>query len=234
MKDMANSDRNAGEVPSEKDAPLSRKSMKSFRRAAVQGNLVELRRLWRSSDQNRMELLTCRNIFGATTMHSVCRRGRWQTTAVIQFLLNCEVEKESYRCDVDRLVASRNVFQRTPLHDAVGPRGCRIDYSLIERLLQAGADPNAQDKWGNTSLHYLASNSAYHETVLLTLDEHYATLKEAGEWHDWSTGNVIPYVQNVVRLLIEWGASELVKNHKGRTVLDVGMETRRTDSIPPG
>lgn len=50
------------------------------------------------------------------------------------------------------------VLERTPLHSAASPFGELVE--ILEALLKAGADPNAQDGSGETALGHLLSSSA--------------------------------------------------------------------------
>lgn len=83
-------------------------------------------------------------------------------------------------------VRARDADGRTPLHGAIvrGARACDV----ARVLLAAGADPNAPDNFGYTSLHIAALNE-FSACVLLLLGKHrficmknisiiYATLAE--------------------------------------------------------
>ncbi|MCJ1250306.1 Ankyrin-2 [Trapelia coarctata] len=50
-----------------------------------------------------------------------------------------------------------NYFGRTPLHDAL--RSNHVDVSLVEYLLDRGADVNLRDRYGRTALYYAVARS---------------------------------------------------------------------------
>ncbi len=85
----------------------------------------------------------------ATPLHEATRRGY---PAIVELLLAHGARADSVICvygDSNALDGSGNNSGITALHLAAGGGQCEIVRSLLEH----GADPNAQDRYGNTSLH---------------------------------------------------------------------------------
>lgn len=80
---------------------------------------------------------------------------------------------EAYKNDRDLKVVfdlKRGESKTTVLHEVVN-----FNIDVLDLLLKAGANPNVQDKYGKTPLHYVADNSGSHEC-----DESISCLLEQG------------------------------------------------------
>ena len=104
---------------------------------------------------------------------------------------------------------------------------------FLDILFEHGANVNQADRQGFTPLCQIA-NSVKYETLLLMLNPHYVTLRDANEWSTWSTGNMDPHIRSVLQLLIRKGADTEWKTKAGKSVSDLAFYMRDIDSIPPG
>ena len=182
----------------------------------------------RCSDPSHIEqLLTSRNFWGETALHIACRIPSVHVMVSLDIMQRLLDEYNKHGFTLDSL---RSNSDRTPLHTAVATADARI----VELLLDANANPNAQDRQGMTPLHVLACQGTCYETILLMMNPNYVTLDAAGEHHDWSCGYKVPAVERTVQALLDHGANWHLKTNKGHSVHDLAMRTRASDSIPGG
>ena len=71
------------------------------------------------------------------------------------------VKIAKYILDAGIPIDQRNSHKETALIIAINNN----QYEMMEYLLSKGANPNLQDKYGNTSLHYVAKSSSNKEMI---------------------------------------------------------------------
>src|SRR5574343_628896 len=90
--------------------------------------------------------------------------------------------------------------------------------SLIEELIDGGADPNVQDDYGDTVLIY-ASGKGHIDTVRLLLEKGAdPNVKKDGEDTALTIASEIGHL-DIVRLLLEYGADPNIQDDYGYTAL---------------
>lgn len=94
---------------------------------------------------------------------------------------------------------------RTPLQKVIDPRSPYIDPNLAKLLLENGADPNCTDSFTPMPFHYLNGTPL-----------HYAALD--------------PDEEDIIRILLEYGADRSIKNQGGYTPFDLLLRHYDKDS----
>ena len=97
------------------------------------------------------------------------------------------------------------------------------DLAEVERLLNAGADIEARDRWGNTPLHYACING--HTEVARMLLDHGADVGARDQWGDTPLHLACEWcAYNTIEILIERGADPGAQGEDGRTPLDYACD----------
>lgn len=110
-----------------------------------------------------------------------------------------------------------------------------IGYRLIKMLLENGADIHARDMYGNTVLHALKFSGGYYgEKVIEYILEKGVDIDGVNNLNRTALMNVVErytesndYVRDQVELLLKRGARTDIRDHKGKTVLDIVREAKK-------
>lgn len=122
-----------------------------------------------------------------------------------------------------------NSRKQTPLHGAK-----LAGYDVVKILLEHGADPNTQDKWGQTPLHLFAGHVGEVQTIHLLItygadasikdkDGNTPLHKMIGHWLGEDS-------VKVAELLIGARANPKAKNKDGKTALDL-LNSRKNPNM---
>jgi ankyrin repeat protein len=111
---------------------------------------------------------------------------------------------------------------RTPLHSLVGSSTNQATVESMKQLIAKGADVNAINMWGATPLH----NAVSHPTRWAFVEE---LLKAPGihidaKDHDGNTPLHLAVEEEsvaIIKLLLDKGAQQDIRNKKGKTALDL-------------
>ena len=102
-------------------------------------------------------------------------------------------------------IYNRDGSGETPLHQAASPEIERDNIEIMQVLLDYGADPNARDNDGSTSLHF-------------------SSWRKRG--NTWSSGKG---TVEGTRLLLKHGAIIDAEDNEGKTPLQLALEHGRDD-----
>ena len=139
------------------------------------------------------------------------------TPEVVQACLDAGVE----------LQARDDKYDGTPLHWVASASD---NPAVLAALLDAGADPNARNKFGNTSLHIAARNgNAAMLAVLLDSGVDPNARNSGGEtplhWAVWNDNPAVPTA------LLDAGADPTLRNTDGDTPLELAIKNERSAEI---
>ena len=127
------------------------------------------------------------------------------------------VEREDVDID-EQLILNITPLMMASHHSDELPEKC---YSIVEYLLEKGADINSKAEDGCTALHY-----AHTLKIAKTLVEHGADIESV---NDYGETPLIYHSQegilNIVKYLLSAGANKTAKNNEGKTAYDVACDT---------
>ncbi len=104
--------------------------------------------------------------------------------------------------------------------------------SIVNILLQHGADPNQQDHWMHANSGHKAAFWG-HADVMQLLADNGLKLDSRGGYNGYTALHdaVSQNHADVVRVLLTHGASVRVKGHDGKTALDIAVANKNADII---
>lgn len=116
--------------------------------------------------------------------------------------------------------ARGKIWGKTPLHQAK-----LVSYDVVKILLEYGADPNIQDKKGQTPLHLFSGHVGEVRTIQLLIEQGAKASIQDNEGNTplhkmighWTGEDSV----KILELLIGAGANAGVKNKDGKTALDL-------------
>ncbi len=172
-------------------------------------DVVELHKTIKDGDRaafeaivnNRPSLLKAANKFGSTALHLACKYDQEKMVDKILRLLSGESKKK------------RDNFQRTALFEACWTGNA----SIARKLLEAGLEVNAINKYLQSPLHYAAASGKLEVIKLLLEFEADVGLRDNGGQTPLS--HIKVDAEEAVKLFVEAGANTASKDNHGRNAL---------------
>jgi ankyrin repeat protein len=120
-------------------------------------------------------------------------------------------------------------YGRTPLHNLIVPFEGDIDLQEMKRLIDAGADPNAQDDNGWTPLHIAAQESSLDAVRLLLDAGANPNVRNSGGQTPLSPAFHFSCDIRIMDALLDAGADPFAKNKNGVSIAEVAFRATADD-----
>lgn len=121
---------------------------------------------------------------------------------------------ENFKLNINH--RNENGNGRTALHYAIESCG----FTLVEKILFYGADPNIKDDSGNTALHY-AAKSGYEEDIMILLKNN-ANINLTNNIGETPLFCSVIYRKNAItKLLLDYNADICISNIYGTSVIEL-------------